>query len=104
MKTENKFTKGNWRVETKPKKLYPFISNGLIKIADLNTTSGMEDSERKANAELIAQAPSLLRNLSVNTLFLEQIVTGAWSPEEMKNKAEALFYSNNFLIAKCGNY
>lgn len=96
--SKEKFTKGIWRVETRDKKLYPFITNGQIKIADIGSPKAMQSGENMANARLISQSPQLYNNLNVSTMFLQQLVKGEWSPEEIKAKAEALVYTNNILL------
>ena len=41
---------------------------------------------------------SLIRNLEVTNMFLEQVVKNKWSPEEINKKAEALYYTNSTLL------
>lgn len=97
MSRDKKFTGGNWTVLSNQK----VVAKGVIgapTVADCSKAGTIIES--KANAILIAQAPHLFNNLDVTTLFLQQLIEGQWSPEEIKKKAEALFYTNNLLLTK----
>ena len=76
------YTPGPWRIDGKPGYEAPEIHATNRRIARVLYHLGSEDREVDANARLIAAAPELLVSLQELMDLVEDIIDGAYVPDD----------------------